>query len=155
MVCPSECITSGGHAALHAVCVLVAQSCPTLCDPMPGSSVRGIFQARNTGECRYSLLQEIFLTQGSNPCLLHCRWILYHLSHQGSPCCNLGRTQSSLELKEISASLISPKGLQIYISTVSTAVSSKLHDEFSLSHCVLPLKITLIFSSQGWKGNEL
>ena len=32
------------------VCVLVAQSCPTLCDPMdcssPGSSVHGILQAR-------------------------------------------------------------------------------------------------------------
>ena len=32
------------------VCVLVAQSCPTLCDPMdcnpPGSSVHEIFQAR-------------------------------------------------------------------------------------------------------------
>ena len=24
-------------------------------------------------------------TQGSNPGLRHCRWILYHLSHQGSP----------------------------------------------------------------------
>ena len=28
------------------------------------------------------LLQEIFPTQGSNPDLLHCRQILYHLSHQ-------------------------------------------------------------------------
>ena len=27
------------------------------------------------------LLQGIFLTQGSNPGLLHCRQILYHLSH--------------------------------------------------------------------------
>ena len=27
----------------------------------------------------------IFLNQGSNPGLLHCRWILYCLSHQGSP----------------------------------------------------------------------
>ena len=27
----------------------------------------------------------IFMTQGSNPGLLHCRQILYHLSHQGSP----------------------------------------------------------------------
>ena len=27
----------------------------------------------------------IFLTQGSNPGLLHCKQILYHLSHQGSP----------------------------------------------------------------------
>ena len=24
-------------------------------------------------------------TQGSNPGLTHCRWILHHLSHQGSP----------------------------------------------------------------------
>ena len=30
------------------------------------------------------LLQGIFLTQGSNPGLLHCRQILYCLSHQGS-----------------------------------------------------------------------
>ena len=33
----------------------------------------------------HSLLQGIFLTQGSNLGLLHCRQILYHLSHQGSP----------------------------------------------------------------------
>ena len=31
-----------------------------------------------------SLLQRIFPTQGFNPGLLHCRWILYQLSHQGS-----------------------------------------------------------------------
>ena len=31
-----------------------------------------------------SLLQGIFLTQGSNLGLLYCRQILYHLSHQGS-----------------------------------------------------------------------
>ena len=30
------------------------------------------------------LLQGIFLTQGSNLGFLHCRQILYHLSHQGS-----------------------------------------------------------------------
>ena len=33
----------------------------------------------------HSLLQGIFPTQGSNPHLLHCRQILYGLSHQGSP----------------------------------------------------------------------
>ena len=35
------------------------------------------------GSC--SLLQGIFPIQESNPGLLHCRWILYQLSHQGSP----------------------------------------------------------------------
>ena len=34
----------------------------------------------NTGVGSHSLLQEIFLTQGLNPGLLHCRWILYCLS---------------------------------------------------------------------------
>ena len=33
----------------------------------------------------HSLLQGIFPTQGSNLDLLHCRWILYSLSNQGSP----------------------------------------------------------------------
>jgi len=32
-----------------------------------------------------SLLQGIFPTRGSNSGLPHCRWILYQLSHQGSP----------------------------------------------------------------------
>ena len=31
------------------------------------------------------LHQGIFPNQGSNPGLPHCRWILYQLSHQGSP----------------------------------------------------------------------
>ena len=31
------------------------------------------------------VLQGIFPTQGLNPDLLHCRQILYHLSHQGCP----------------------------------------------------------------------
>ena len=33
---------------------------------------------------------EIFLTQGLNSGLLHCRWVLYHLSHQGCPKMPLG-----------------------------------------------------------------
>ena len=40
---------------------------------------------QNTGVGNLSLLQAIFPTQGSNPGLLHCRRILYQLSHNGSP----------------------------------------------------------------------
>ena len=39
---------------------------------------------KNTGVGCHFLLQGIFLTQGLNPGLLHCRQILFHLSHQGS-----------------------------------------------------------------------
>ena len=38
-----------------------------------------------TGVGSFSLLQGIFPTQGLNPGLLHCRRVLYQLSHQGSP----------------------------------------------------------------------
>ena len=38
---------------------------------------------QNTGVGSHSLLQGFFPSQGSNPGLLHCREILYHLSHQG------------------------------------------------------------------------
>ena len=40
---------------------------------------------QKTGVGIYSLLQGTFPTQRWNPGLQHCRWILYHLNHQGSP----------------------------------------------------------------------
>ena len=43
------------------------------------------FPGKNTGVGCHSLFHGIFPTQGSNPGLLHCRQIPYHLSHQGSP----------------------------------------------------------------------
>ena len=39
---------------------------------------------QNTGMGSLSLLQGIFPTEGLNPGLLHCRWILYQLSYQGN-----------------------------------------------------------------------
>ena len=64
---------------VHVCVCSVAQSCPTLCNPMDcslsGSSVQGIFPGKNTGVGCHFLLQGSFLTQGVNPCplhLLHC-----------------------------------------------------------------------------------
>ena len=56
--------------------VKVAQSCLTFCDP------HGLYSpwnspGQNTGVGSLSLLQGIFLTQGSNPGLPHCRQVLY------------------------------------------------------------------------------
>ena len=70
------------------VLCLVAQWCPTLCDPMgcslPDSSVHENSPGKNTGVGCHALLQGIFPTQGLNPGLLHCRRILYCLNHQGT-----------------------------------------------------------------------
>ena len=71
--------------------VCYAQSYPTLCDPMvcsPPGSCPWDFSGKNPAVGCHFLLEGIFLTQGSNPrllCLLHCRHILYLLSHWGSP----------------------------------------------------------------------
>ena len=74
-----------------SACLLVIQSCTTLCHPMdpPGSSVHEILQAR--------ILEwvAIFSSRGSSQprdqtwVFLHCRQILYSLSHQGSPNCSI------------------------------------------------------------------
>ena len=67
---------------LYKVKVKVTYSCPTLCHSMdcPWNS-----PGQNPGVGSLSLLQENFPNQGSNPGLLYCRWILYQLSHKGSP----------------------------------------------------------------------
>ena len=62
-------------------CLVVSNFCdPMDCSP-PGSSFHGDSPDKNTGVGYHSLLQGIFPTQGSNPSLLHCRHVLYHLSH--------------------------------------------------------------------------
>ena len=63
--------------------VKVAQSYLTLCDPMD-YTVPGILQTRILEWVAFPFLQSIFPTQGSNPGLPHCRWIIYQLSHKGS-----------------------------------------------------------------------
>ena len=45
----------------------------------------GFLQSRILDWVCHALLQGIFPIQGLNPGLPHCRRILYHLSHQGSP----------------------------------------------------------------------
>ena len=84
---------------------------------LPGSSVHGI-----TGVSCHFLLQGIFMTQGLNLSLLHCRQMLYQLSHQGQKywgCDKLGNIQvESFSLK----------------TTYSSHFSSSFHSlSFSLS----------------------
>ena len=66
----------------------VTQLCQTLCDPMD-YTVHGILQARILEWVAFPFSwgspQPRDQTQESNPGLLHCMWILYQLSHKGSP----------------------------------------------------------------------
>ena len=67
----------------------VAQSCLTLCTPMGCLYSPWNSPGQNAGIGMLSSLQWIFLTQESDCGLLHCRWILYQLSYQGSLECLL------------------------------------------------------------------
>ena len=81
--------TSYLKSQLREVQVFDVQLCSSLCNPMDyspsGSSVHGILQARILEWIAIPFSRVIFPSQGSNLGLLHCRQILYCLSHEGSP----------------------------------------------------------------------
>ena len=60
----------------------VAQSCPAVCNHGPHSPWNS--PGQNTGVRSLSVFKGTFPTQGLNPGHLHCRQILYQLSHKGS-----------------------------------------------------------------------
>ena len=77
------------------------------------------FLGKDTGVRGLFLLQGIFLTQGSNPGLLHCRQILYHLGHQGS-CLRFG-TNSIIQNCIFSSQQSPVEKLCLFLSNSSVA----------------------------------
>ena len=80
-VCVSLCV-------LYCLDCLVAQSCPTLCDPMdcssPGSSVRGISQARILEWVVISFSRGSSWPRDQTRVSCTGKWVLLLLSHWGS-----------------------------------------------------------------------
>ena len=93
-----------------AVLCLVTQLCLTLCDPiywsLPGSSVHGDSLGKNSGVGSHALLQGIFQPRDRTLGLLHCREILYHLSHQGSPWFYLYEVSKVVKLIEAESRMV-------------------------------------------------
>ena len=80
---PCSVLTVASWPAYRFLSRQVRWSCPTL--PPHGLYSPWNSPGQNTGVGSPSLLQEIFPTQGSNPGLPHCKWILHQLSYWGSP----------------------------------------------------------------------
>ena len=80
------------HLAHHwgtavIITILASESHSVVSDslrPHHGLHSPGNSPGQNTGVGSLSLFQGIFPTQGLNPGLPHCRWIVYQLSHKGS-----------------------------------------------------------------------
>ena len=77
------CVRAGARARARTNCLVVSDFA------WPHGPVRVLCPwnspGKNTGVACHALLQRIFPTQGSNPGHPRCRWILYCLSHHGSP----------------------------------------------------------------------
>ena len=118
-------------------CMLVGQSCPTLCNPvdcsLPGSSLPGILLVR--------ILEwaDISFSRGSSQPmdLLHCRHILYHLSHQGSPNLFCLSSMISINLK-ITFTDPAEHLLQIYVIYVQNMYKNR--SQLNIKSFILPLK---------------
>ena len=88
-----------------------------------------LFSSSNTGVACHFLFQGLFLTQGSNPVLLHCRQILYHLSHQGK---SFNLCQQFMWLKQ---GFCSPRTWWVPFGfTVTLKESRKHHGSFIFCH---------------------
>ena len=113
--------------------VLVAQSCPTLCNivnwNLPGSSIHGILQAR------ILVWVAIPFSRGSSqprdpiwsPALQADSLILYHLSHQGSPKTKNGSTS------KIFLSSFSSRNTTLYLPSYSSYFACRR--SFLISRC--------------------
>ena len=63
-----------------------SESCSVVSDSLQPHGLYSPWHSpgKNTGVGSLSLIQGIFQTQGLNPGLSHCRWILYQLSYKGN-----------------------------------------------------------------------
>ena len=82
--------------SIHSASIYWAPACVLSCSVVFNSSqphglqptrllCPGDSPGKSTGVHNHSFLQGIFSTQWSKAGVLHCRWTLCHLSHQGSP----------------------------------------------------------------------
>ena len=83
----SSSVSSFTAHHVFKVHLCVCESCSVTFDSLRPHGLYSPWNSpgQNTGVGSLSLLQGIYPTQGLNPGLPHCRWILYQLSHEGSP----------------------------------------------------------------------
>ena len=120
-------------------------------DCSPQNSVHVDSPSSNTGVGGHALLQDIFPMQGLNPGLLHCRRILYHLSHQRSSVsaiqqCKIGHNYayipSFLSLPPLAPALPSRSterqaGLPVLYSNFSPAICFTHGSRYTyICHCL-------------------
>ena len=139
-----RCGKGGKYICVCMVCVcgLVTKLCLTLVTPWTvGSSVNGIFQSRILEWVAISFSRGSFQPRDRTrvSCvaggLLHCRQILYRLSHQGSPCICV-TTVDNTDIQQICNIPSSPKTVldNIALHCCTFLILSPLQYIFSNCH---------------------
>ena len=138
------------------MCVCVCtQSCPTLCNPMdyspPGPSVHWILQAGILEQVAISFSRECSWVR--NQICISCisctgRWVLYQLSHQGSPkvlCPLLKYTTGITEKGKSSTHHFQSLGLDHSLTHTASdwVVKNSINDSLVLTVTSLPLDLIL------------
>ena len=107
------------------------------------------FPDKSIGVSCHFLLQGIFLTQGSNPGLLHCRQMLYRLGHQGSswgsPECLEDRQKTKTSDNSHGSK---PSWKQIFQPQPNLQMTAALGDGFTETHERLDTRTTQLSDSQ-------
>ena len=102
------------------------------------------FLSKNTGVGCHILLQEIFLTQGSNPHLLYCKWILYHWAtgnHDAPVSLNIS-VLLLLNHKSSSKPQYNPQNLELNIYTMLLSHLQTLFGFHHLSQLWFPWQLS-------------
>ena len=117
---------------------------------------------QNTGVDSCSLLQGIFPTQGSNPCLPYCRQILYQLSHHCLDHKNCGKFFKRLEYLttlHVSWGICMQIKKQQLEPDLEQQIGSKLGKEYVKAVYCLPVYLTYMQSTSckmlGWMNLKL
>ena len=115
----------------------VAQSCQALCDPMTIQSTNSPGQNTGVGSLSFSRgsSQPMDRTQVS-----HCRWILYQLSHKGSPRTLEWAIRSPADLPNPGIELGSPA---LQVDSLPTELSEKPISEYTLQILGRDLQCTM------------
>ena len=94
---------------------------------------------KNIGVGSLSLLQQIFLSQESNQGLLHCRWILYQRSYEGSPHMTEARLQRYVnrEISDVQTGLRKGRGTRDHIADIRWIVEKAREFQKNICFCFI------------------
>ena len=151
-ICPDSIQTF----IIFICCYLLSKSCPILVWPQGLQPARLLcpwgFPGKKTGMGCHFLLQGILPLQESNPCLLHCRWTLYHWTIGEGPEPEYTELKTQVRIKENRTPLVSDRRNWMQNAGIASKYGSEA--QFSVRtpyivHNHIPTFVSIILAKVG------